>query len=234
MFINASQLPLPISLPDNETFASFYAGSNQLLVDTLQTVLAQPNFYSIYFWSTMSLGRTHLLYASCHALLKNNKKACYIPLEQSAFFTPDIFIGLDDYDLVCLDNIDFIAGNLQWEVAIFDLYNRLTEQKKAKLFITANSSPNQLNLSLPDLRSRLNWGQVYQLKELYDDDKLKALQLRSHLRGFELPTEVGLFLLKRVNRDMPSLFNLLDKLDQATITEQRKITIPFIKQLFDL
>ena len=82
--------------------------------------------------------------------------------------------------------------------------------------------------------SRLSWGQVYQLKALADDDKLKALQLRAQLSGFELPTEVGLFLLKRVNRDMKTLFSLLEKFETATLIEQRKLTIPFIKNILGL
>ena len=80
----------------------------------------------------------------------------------------------------------------------------------------------------------MEWGQVYQLKELTDEDKLSALQLLAKLRGFDLSTEVGLFLLKRVERDMRSLFDMLNKLDKATIAEQRKLTIPFIKTVFNL
>lgn len=87
---------------------------------------------------------------------------------------------------------------------------------------------------MPDLASRLSWGQVYQLKELTDDNKLKALQLRAQLSEFELPTEVGLFLLKRVDRDMRTLFLLLEKFEVATLVQQRKLTIPFIKHILDL
>jgi len=103
-----------------------------------------------------------------------------------------------------------------------------------KLLITSNAAPKQVPFILPDLISRLEWGQVYQLKELSDEDKLYALQLRALLRGFKLPTDVGLFLLKRVDRDMKTLSNLLDKLDKVTIAEQRKLTIPFIKSVFNL
>lgn len=222
-------MPLPLSLPDNETFTSFYVGQNQLLIDSLTTSVNETGFRVFYMWSTDVAGRTHLLNAA-----SQHKLASYIPLKQHYHLVPDILLGLDNYDLVCLDDIHCIAGNIDWEVGIFDLFNKLTEKNISKLLITANAPPKQIPFVLPDLVSRLSWGQVYQLKALADDDKLKALQLRAQLSGFELPTEVGLFLLKRVNRDMKTLFSLLEKFETATLIEQRKLTIPFIKNILGL
>lgn len=220
---------MPFLFPDSETFNSFYVGDNQLLLDSLRALLDKEGFKVFYMWSVSAAGRTHLLHASCQ-----NKLASYIPLKKHNYLVPDILQGLDNYDLVCLDDIDAIAGQRNWEEAIFDLFNRLTEKNISKLLITASAPPKQVSFILPDLVSRLTWGQVYQLKELSDDDKLKALQLRAQLSGFQLSTEVGLFLLKRVNRDMRTLFSLLEKFEVATLTQQRKLTIPFIKHIMDL
>lgn len=222
-------MPLPLILPNNENFDSFYVGDNQLLFDSLQTLFDKEGFNVFYIWSASAAGRTHLLHAS-----SQNKLASYIPLKQHVFLVPEILQGLDNYDLVCLDDIDAIAGHRDWEEAIFDLFNRLTEKNVSKLLITANAPPKQIPFMLPDLVSRLTWGQVYQLKELNDEDKLKALQLRAKLSGFELSTEVGLFLLKRVNRDMRTLFSLMEEFEVATLAQQRKLTIPFIKHILDL
>ncbi|MBA1845318.1 DnaA regulatory inactivator Hda, partial [Escherichia coli] len=54
------------------------------------------------------------------------------------------------------------------------------------------------------------------------------------LRGFELPEDVGRFLLKRLDREMRTLFMTLDQLDRASITAQRKLTIPFVKEILKL
>ncbi len=67
-----------------------------------------------------------------------------------------------------------------------------------------------------------------------DEEKLLALQLRGKLRGFELPEDVGRFLLKRLDREMRTLFMTLDQLDRASITAQRKLTIPFVKEILGL
>lgn len=77
-------------------------------------------------------------------------------------------------------------------------------------------------------------GQIYKLQPLSDEEKLLALQLRGKLRGFELPEDVGRFLLKRLDREMRTLFMTLDQLDRASITAQRKLTIPFVKEILGL
>ncbi|MGL5364634.1 MAG: DnaA regulatory inactivator Hda, partial [Plesiomonas shigelloides] len=136
--------------------------------------------------------------------------------------------------LVCIDNIELIAGDPEWELAIFDLYNRIREQGRTRLLIAGDQAPRQLNLTLPDLASRLDWGQIYKLYPLADEDKLQALQARARLRGFEMPEDVGRFLLKRLSRDMRTLFDTLDKLDHASIAAQRKLTIPFVKEILSL
>lgn len=188
----------------------------------------------IYFWSTESAGRSHLLYAACAQLSAQGEAVGYIPLDKYQSLVPALLEGMEHLALVCLDNIDAIAGNKEWEVAIFDLYNRMLETGTTCLLITANVTPRELTLSLPDLASRLDWGQVYKLKALSDDDKLLALRLRAELRGFELPEDVGRFLLKRLDREMRTLFTTLDRLDHASIAAQRKLTIPFVKETLDL
>jgi DnaA family protein len=57
------------------------------------------------------------------------------------------------------------------------------------------------------------------------------LQLRARQRGFELPDDVAHYLLRRAPRDPASLFALLDRLDYASLAAQRKLTIPFVREL---
>ncbi|VFS52894.1 DnaA-homolog protein hda [Budvicia aquatica] len=158
----------------------------------------------------------------------------YVPLDKRAYFVPEVLDGMEQLALVCIDNIECIAGDEEWEMAIFNLYNRILETGFTRLFISGDRPPRQIDLSLPDLASRLDWGQIYKLQPLSDDDKLQALILRAKLRGFELPEDVGRFLLKRLDRDMRTLFATLDHLDSASITAQRKLTIPFVKEALAL
>jgi DnaA family protein len=144
----------------------------------------------------------------------------------------EVLDGLESIDIICLDDIDVISGEPQWQQAIFDLYNRLLEQNK-RLIITGNQSAQQLGITLPDLVSRLTWGYTEQVKALTDEEKIKALQFRAQQRGLLLSDDVVKFLLNRLSRDMGSLIESLDVLDKASIIEQRKITIPFIKDVLE-
>jgi DnaA family protein len=138
--------------------------------------------------------------------------------------------GLEYLALVCVDDIDYIAGQEDWEQALFHLYNRLREQQKP-LLMTGSKGPRDLAFQLRDLKSRVSWDLTYHLQALSDKDKINLLQKRANTRNFEIPEEVAAYLVRNVKRDLPSLLELLDKFDQATLTEQRKLTIPFVKTL---
>ena len=101
------------------------------------------------------------------------------------------------------------------------------------LLITAQHSPKGSPIQLADLKSRLAWDHVYHLQTLDEKHSLQALQLRAQSRGFDLPDEVAAYLLKRVARDMHNLFQLLDKLDNASLVAKKKLSIPFVKTLLD-
>jgi len=127
-----------------------------------------------------------------------------------------------------------VIGNAEWEVAIFDLINRVRETGRTLLIMSADQSPVNLPVQLPDLASRLTWGEVYQLAPLNDKQKIDVLQKAAYQRGIELPDETANFLFKRLERDMKTLFNALEKLDQASLQAQRKLTIPFVKEILAL
>src|SRR5258708_6496651 len=74
---------------------------------------------------------------------------------------------------------------------------------------------------------------VYQLRELDDDGRIEALRLRAAQRGLQLPYETSEYLLKRMPRDMRSLFEILDQLDEASLVAQRRLTIPFIRDALE-
>lgn len=204
------------------------------LVAALKDALQQKDDYYFYLWSRRGGGKSHLLHAACAELSARGKAVGYVPLDKRTWFVPEVLDGMEHLALICIDNIECIAGDERWEMAVFDLFNRIRENEKTCLLISGIRPPRQLKLKLADLASRLDWGQIYKLQPLSDEDKLQALKLRARLRGFELPEDVGRFLLKRLNRDMRTLFDTLNQLDSASIRAQRKLTIPFVKEILNL
>jgi DnaA family protein len=72
---------------------------------------------------------------------------------------------------------------------------------------------------------------MYQLQSLDDNQKHAALQFQAAKRGMELPDEVADFLLRHSARDMHSLSGLLTQLERASMAAQRRLTIPFARQV---
>lgn len=232
---NAIQLTLPIHQIDDETLDNFYAENSLLLLDSLRQNFVQVQQPFFFVWGTKSSGKSHLLKAVSNHYLLNQRAASYIPLNKSHYFAPTVLDNVDQLDLICLDDLQVVAGNEEWELALFNVFNVIREQKrKTLLLISADRSPNQLAITLPDLRSRLNWGEVYQLNALNDDQKRLVLQRNAYQKGIELSDEVANFLLKRLDRDLETLSAHLAHLDQASLQAKRNLTVPFVKEILGL
>lgn len=183
----------------------------------------------VYLWGNSGTGKTHLLQAVCRCIAAKGELCAHIPLKKVAEMAPKMLENLEQLSLVGIDDVQAIAGQRQWEEALFHLYNRVYDSG-SRMFIGANVNPKELGLGLPDLSSRLAWGAVLHIQPLDDNDKVLALNLHARQRGLQLPENVGWFLLRHCQRDMPSLFSLLDRLDMASLSAQRKLTIPFVKE----
>ncbi len=228
----AVQLTLGVTLRDEVSFDGFIADGNGEIVETLRRIGTAGGEQFVFIWGASGSGKTHLLQAVCHHLAAQNSTSTYLPLAQVEEFSSSMLTDLESLDAVCVDDIQRIAGNSEWESGFFHLYNRLRERGNA-MVVTAIAPPNGLKLVLRDLTSRLNWGLVMQLTPLSDEAKLSALCLRARQRGLELKEDVGRYLLRYHRRDLPALFALLDRLDRASLTAQRRLTIPFVKKVIN-
>lgn len=229
-----SQLPLPLHQIDDDTLDNFYVGNNLLLLNSLHKNFAQLQQQFFYVWGGEGSGKSHLLKACANLFFLHQKPAIYVPLSKSQYFSPEVLDDLEYQSLICLDDLQAVVGHAEWELAIFDLFNRVREVGKALLLISANQSPPALQVNLPDLASRLSWGEIYQLTPLDDHQKIEVLQRNAHSRGLELPVETANFLFKRLDRNLQSLFDILNRLDKASLQAQRKLTIPFVKEILNL
>lgn len=231
MPLSGQQLPLDIGLLDSASFASYYTGSNREAAQSVADA-AERGGQFIYLWGKTGTGKTHLLHAACRHSADCGAAPAYFNLTQASLLAPEILESLEQRALVCLDDIHAIAGKSDWEAALFHLYNRIRDHG-ACLLISARARPAEIGLAMPDLASRLNGSLIFQLQESDDEEKLAALQLRARGRGMELPEEVGRFLLRRCPRDMHALFDLLQRLDEGSLSLQRKLTIPFVRQFVE-
>ena len=219
------QLALGVRLRAEAVFESFWAGLNGEVVAELRI----PNSGPLWLWGASGSGKTHLLQAVCAAA---GKAAAYFPLDRSLALPPQALAGFERTRVLCIDDVDAVAGDLAWERTLFHLFNEAAELR-TRLIFAASAPPRQAEWSLQDWRSRAGSCVVYQLRELDDEGRVEALRLRAAQRGLQLPYETSEYLLKRMPRDLRSLFDILDQLDEASLVAQRRLTIPFIRDALE-
>jgi DnaA family protein len=223
------QLPLGVRLPDRAVFASFLPARNVEALEHARRVAAGEFAGLTWLCGPPGVGKTHLLQAICSAA-SERLRAGYVPLAE---FTPlgiEVLEGLGQLECLCMDDLDAVVGRLEWERALFALLREL-QDAGGRLVLAASAPPALLRWALPDLASRCAAGAVLQLRPLDESEQQAALRLRARVRGLELPDETLQWLQRRFPRDMRSLYELLDTLDEAALAAQRRITIPFIREV---
>ena len=115
------QLSLPIHQIDDETLENFYSDNNALLLNSLRQNMTDLQQQFFYLWGSQSVGKTHLLRALCNEYIQQQRSAIYVPLSKSQYFSTAVFENLEQQELVCLDDLQTIIGNSEWEIALFDL-----------------------------------------------------------------------------------------------------------------
>lgn len=229
-----AQLALNLRLRDASSFENFLVAGNREPFERVHASVARlagstPAQW-LYLWGEAGCGKTHLLEAACRAAQEQGQAALYLPLREKATLSTALLEDVEQSALVCVDDVQAIAGDKAWEAALFALYERLRAQRRM-LMLAAQTSPAGSDFKLADLASRLSAGLVYQLHALSDSEKISALRLRAQRRGLAMTEEVANYLLTRFPRDTHSLFALLDRLDVATLAAQRRLTIPFLRSL---
>jgi DnaA family protein len=223
------QLPLGIRIPDRAVFASFLAGRNVEAVEHLQRLASGTGGGAVWICGPNGSGKTHLLQAAC-VRASESMRAGYFPLRELAPLGIEALEGLPQLACVCLDDLDAVAGRPEWERALFGLHREIEEQG-GRLLASARMPPMLVQWSLPDLASRLAASSVFQLRPLDEREQQEALRLRARARGFDLPDETARWLQRRFPRDMTTLYDLLDALDQEALVAQRRLTVPFIRDV---
>ncbi|MEP7370785.1 MAG: DnaA regulatory inactivator Hda [Nitrosospira sp.] len=220
------QLVLDIAPSPLPTLANFVPGRNAELLQTLGNILAgleRERF--VYLWGGAGCGKSHLLQGMAGICMRNKMSTAYVACDADTSFV----VG-GEADCVTVDDVDRL--NAKAQIGLFNLYNRIRDDGSALLLVSGPAAPAQLKLTVrEDLVTRLGWGLVYQVHELTDEEKTKAMKSHAASRGLDLSQEVCDYLLRHGRRDLPSLMTTLDALDSYSLANRRKVTVPLVREL---
>ncbi|WP_020408238.1 DnaA regulatory inactivator Hda [Hahella ganghwensis] len=223
-----TQLALNLSSNPSAELENYVEPDGGQVVATVRNFLASPAETILFISGEGATGKTHLLLAASQ--LYETGEAFYLPFTELISMDPAVLEGLEHCRLLCLDDLDRVAGHPQWEEALFHLFNRC-QQQQSQWIASANKTPGNLTWHLPDLKSRLGWGITIKLPALDEVLRLQVLEQQAQHFGFFLSDEVKQFIIRRAPRDLGSLTSLLKKIDRASLEEKRAITVPFVKSI---
>lgn len=226
------QEALPLKLKDLGSFASLVEGDNRF-IRILRDAVQNRIFEQYYVFGPQGCGKTLLLNALFGEINDPAHLVFYVDMSCVRALSP-MLLAMDPPPITMLDNIDAIAGDDDWEMALFGYYNRYLDGKAGVMITTASVSPDLIPFNRRDLNTRFANGVTFAMQRLRTDDCIRALQVKAKIRGFELGQKTAAYLVRHVNEDMPSLMALLDRLDAASLEERHELTIPFVKKILKL
>ena len=200
-------------------FDKFLGTENAELVYVLQ----HKHDPFIYVWGEEGAGKSHLLRAWVAQALDAGKKAVYIdaaatPLTEAAF----------EAEYLAIDQIEKLGNEEQ--ALLFAVFNRFRNSGKGFLLLSSEHTPQQLVIR-EDLRTRMAYCLVYEVKPLTDREKIDVLVSMAAARQVTIDPEIFEYLLNHWQRDMDSLMQMLDTLDNYAVTMGKRIPLPLLRQL---
>lgn len=233
------QIALDIGLASVPSFANFYAGSATQSAQASQAsqafthlmrCAAEPLFQPepVYLWGAEGSGKSHLLAAFAHTLREQGTPVGWLDASRHA---PPAFHPA--WGAVLLDDCHLYTPSQQHAAFNWFVNAIATHDGQPRRVIAAGNGPPAALALRDDLRSRLAWGQVFQLQVLGENDRRAVLKREAEARGVLLTQEAVDFMLNHFSRDLGSLMLLLDQLDRYALQTRRAITVPLIKLMLE-
>jgi len=232
------------NLSDRYVFENFVVGlSNQFAHAACFAVANNPahNYNPLFLFGGVGLGKTHLLNAIGHHIIKNKicKRVCYITSEQ---FTNELINSIRyermsafrerfrNLEVLLLDDIQFMAGKERTQEEFFHTFNSLYESYQ-QIVITSDTFPQDMHFLEERLRSRFGWGLIADIQTPEIETKVAILKQKSKLYNISLPNEVAFFLASNVESNIRDLEGLLNRVVAFSFLNNCEITIDLSKEI---
>ena len=227
----SEQIPLALRWPAHQRFATFVPGANAAGIDMLREAARGEGIAGVFLAGVTGSGKTHLLVSVCAEAAAAGRSAQYLDLSRLGAEPAEAIRRFAGNDLLAIDNVDAITGIGAAEHALFDLYNR-SRAEGTRMVFAASEPPTALALKLPDLVSRLSACIQWQIRPLDEVVRRQIVRDLASVRGLVLDDAVLDWLFTRRARDLGTLVGLLDRIDRAALAAQRRVTVPFLRNLF--
>ena len=226
---NPRQLALQIQINERASLDNFFISkNNNKAIQILKNILERSNNGAQIFIDDLgSNGKSYLLQAICNDFSNSNNSTIYIPMQKAINLEPSILEGINELNLICLDDIDLISNQRDWELALFNLINECYEKD---CFLLLSGSIDKLEV-IPDLISRIKKMEILRLKAIDDDELLRATQSISKNLNIEISDKNMNYLINNSRRDIKTVFGTLSQLEKESLERKKSIGLNLIKEV---
>ena len=221
------QLTFPWSKPNNSSFDDFYFEKSNLSV--LENLKREDD---LFIYGSCKVGKSFLLQSLCNYFSEQNKSSLYLPSKEMNSHGSRILDELESLDLVCVDDLETIAGNNEWEKALFNLINNCL-LSNCRIVFCSNINPSSIKFVLNDLISRIKKVNQIEVCPVQSDNLSDAIKFLADLRSIKIGNKEITYLINHSRRSMSELVAHINQLDKLSMQLKRKITIPLIKQVIE-
>ena len=229
------QLIFPFQINQKASFDSFFCSpDNQNLMTRLADIVSSPDTSELIIHGEEGSGKSFLMQAICNELSSAEKQFAFIPMKKAFNMGVEIFQNLGSLDAVCIDDLQLILANQDWETALFNLINECQQSNCSLMLSLGGTRPLDESIILPDLLSRIKRMEFIALHAVQDEFFNQAIDFVAHQLDIKIEKAELEFLLKHQTRKFSLLVENIITLDKQAASLKRKITIPLIKETLSL
>lgn len=226
--MNTPQLPLRLVRPPRAGLDDFLPANAPALA-VLRGWLKAPTSH-LLLRGPAGCGKTHLLHAALDEAQSKGREGAFLPLAALGTSAADMVAAQPVAKLVVVDDLDEARVDAALQHALFALHNRVGDAG-GRLLYACRGQPAEWSDLLPDLRSRLGQATQALLGPLDEAQRRQWFLQRAGALGMQLEEPALEYLFRRVGRDLPGLQRLLERIDRDSLAAQRKLTVPFLRDL---
>ena len=225
------QLIFPFQINQKASFDSFFCSpDNQNLMTRLADIVSSPDTSELIIHGEEGSGKSFLMQAICNELSSDEKQFAFIPMKKAFNMGVEIFQNLGSLDAVCIDDLQLILANQDWETALFNLINECQQSNCSLMLSLGGTQPLDESVILLDLLSRIKRMEFIALHAVQDEFFNQAIDFVAQQLDIKIEEAELEFLLKHQTRIFSLLVENIITLDNQAASLKRKITIPLIKE----
>ena len=226
------QLNLDVKLDEAINLNNFIlCPSTEIILKASKDFVSGSDTIKTFFlWGKKGTGKNYLLHSINREFLEKKLHSAFVSFDNNSLDNPSVLEGLEELDVIFIESMEQFPCSKEWELALFNLINACL-LKDCKIFISSGVTAKQLEINLVDLKSRLLAFPAFELPEINEDEKIKALKEAASRKGWELEDNVLSYILTHTSRNLSDLMSLMNELDTFSLEKKRKVSIALVREL---